>query len=233
MLSKLTALLTCLTLFAMLPAHGEEKPSVWKTEFPDSSTPEGLTLYQANETVNWKISKGNLQLSNSPASIVEGKIRRPGGYALAPGKWKDATLTVTARSLAPEKTANRDICLIFGYVDDTHFYYAHLSQNSDGKFHTVIMRVDGNSRKTIHKPIAQGNDKGPLVSSLENKKWQTLRVTHKSDGTISIFVDDMETPCMQAVDTTYPAGRMGCGTFDDPAVFKSIMVTGERLQESR
>lgn len=232
MLSKPSTLFTCALILAALPAYGEEQPTTWKTDFPDTNPPKGITLYQSNDTVSWKLSKGNLQLSNSPASMVEGKIRRPGGFALAPGKWKDVTLTVEARSLSPKQTINRDICLIFGYVDDTHFYYAHLSQNSDGKYHTVIMRVNGNTRETIHKPVPLGTDKGPLNSSQEDQRWQTLRVTHKTEGSISVFIDDMDTPFITANDTTYPVGRVGCGTFDDPALFRSITVSGRQAPEN-
>ena len=152
---------------------------------------------------------------------VDGMVRRPAGYALAPGDWRNANLTVEARTLQPASVVNRDIVLIFGYVDETHFYYAHISSNSDGNFHTVIMRVDGDDRSVIHSPNIVSP--APLGSD-----WHVLRVSHRATGEIGIFVDDMETPVMTANDTRYPVGRMGFGTFDDPAEFRSAEIVGER-----
>ncbi|MFC4991318.1 hypothetical protein [Rubritalea tangerina] len=188
-----------------------------------------LTMYRANGSVTWELSEGSLLLDNSKKSLVAGKVRRPGGFVLAPGKWGDVTFSVDGRSLASEVTVNRDVCLIFGYQDETHFYYAHLSRNSDGKYHTVLMRVDGDSRTVIHEAIEIGVDKGPLVSSKENKRWQNFRVTHRKDGRIAVYVDDMQVPVLKAKDVTYPVGRLGCGTFDDPAMFKNLRVSGTRL----
>ncbi|MBB5353629.1 hypothetical protein HNR46_003890 [Haloferula luteola] len=200
----------------------------WSTDFPSATLPDGMTLVRSNTTVSWSLSPQNLQLTNSASSTVTGMVGRPGGYALAPGDWRNVTLTVEGRSLATEATVNRDLSLIFGYVDDTHFYYAHLSRNSDGSLHTVIMKVNGNTRNTIHVPIPTGTTAGPLVSSSTNPIWHTLRITHSADGAIAAYVDDMDNPVLTAQDTTYPSGRVGCGTFDDPAIFRAMTVEGER-----
>jgi hypothetical protein len=200
----------------------------WSTSFPNSQLPAGITLVRAKPSVTWNLTPGALQLTNTSASSVAGMVRRPGGYALSPGDWRNMTLTVEGRSLESSSVAIRDLCLIFGYQDDTHFYYAHLSQQSDGQFHTLIMKVSGNSRETIHVPIPEGPNAGPLTSSLENGLFQTLRVSHQATGQIEVFVDDFSEPVLTAQDTTYPVGRVGCGTFDDRAVFREITVSGER-----
>jgi hypothetical protein len=206
----------------------EAKLTSWSSAFPDATPPPGLTLYRANDTVTWKLSPHQLQLANSADSNVPGMVRRPGAFVLAPGIWKNVTFTVEARSLSPEENPSRDICLIFGYQDATHFYYAHLSRNSDGAAHTVIMRVDGTTRQTIHKPITTGISAGPLTSSSGNAIWHTLRIVHRATGEITAYVDDMSHPVMTAQDQIYPAGRVGCGTFDDPALFRSMKVSGEQ-----
>ncbi len=168
----------------------------------------------------WEHAPDLLTLSTTGPQ-VDGMVRRPAGYALAPGDWRNATLTVEARTLEPPSVINRDIVLIFGYVDETHFYYAHISSNSDGTAHTVIMRVDGDDRSVIHSPSIVSP--APLGSD-----WHVLRVSHRATGEIEVFVDDMEDPVMTANDTRYPAGRMGFGTFDDPAEFRAAEITGER-----
>jgi hypothetical protein len=207
------------------------RDSTWSTSFPTSTLPAGMDTIRANSSASWTLVPGLLTLANTTGSSVAGMVGRPGGYTLAPGDWRNVTLTVEGRSLAADGTANRDLCLIFGYVDETHFYYAHLSRSADNSTHTVIMRVNGNlaaNRSTIHTPIATGSSAGPLVSSVSNPVWHTIRVTHSASGQIHAYVDNMDLPVLSANDSTFPVGRVGFGTFDDPAVFRSVHITGQR-----
>jgi len=189
----------------------------WTLALPGGPLPDELEILPSS---TWTHDPGLLTLT-ATGEQIDGMVSRPAGYALAPGDWRNATLTVEARTLQPASVINRDVVLIFGYVDETHFYYAHLSSNSDGTFHTVIMLVDGDTRTTIHNPLIV--DPAPLGSD-----WHMLRVTHCATGEISVFVDDMENPVMTANDLRYPVGRMGFGSFDDPAEFRGADITGER-----
>ena len=141
-------------------------------------------------------------------------VRRPGEYALVKDARVVSEFTLVATTLMPDEIVNRDVCLIFGYQDDTHFYYAHVSSNSDNRFHNIIMRVDGDSRTRINV------EKSPEARL--SKEWKTIRIRHGKDGTIQVFVDDMETPNMTAQDTTYPIGQIGFGSFDDRAAFATL-----------
>jgi hypothetical protein len=190
--------------------------ATWTTDFPGTTLPAGLSLLSSS---TWTKTTGLLTL-NTTAAQVTGMVARPGGYALVPGDWRNTTLTVEARTLRSSATANRDICLIFGYIDETHFYYAHVSSASDGTAHTVIMKVDGAVRTTIHSPAT------PPAKLSSN--WHNLRVTHSATGQIAVFADNLATPFMTANDTAYPVGRAGFGSFDDPAEFRRVTVTGEQ-----
>ncbi|MDF7799745.1 hypothetical protein P4C99_09725 [Pontiellaceae bacterium B1224] len=142
-------------------------------------------------------------------------VRRPAEFAL----FKSAAVgqfTVEAATLEPDSVINRDICLIFGYQDDTHFYYAHISSNSDNKVHNVIMRVDGDSRVRINRET----DPEARLS----RGWTPIRIQQLENGAISVFVDDLETPLMTANDATYPIGKIGFGAFDDRAAFATLTV---------
>ena len=143
-------------------------------------------------------------------------VRRPSEYALLKDGGPIGEFTVVSATLEPEATINRDICLIFGYKDDTHYYYVHVSSNSDNKFHNIIMRVDGDSRTRINKET----DPEPRLAN----GWRTIKVRHQTNGTIQVFVDNMSEPLMTAVDTTYPVGRIGFGSFDDRAAFETLSV---------
>ncbi|WP_372795707.1 hypothetical protein [Pontiella sp.] len=140
-------------------------------------------------------------------------VRRPGEFALLKSEHPVREFTVAAATLMPEQIKYRDICLIFGYQDDTHFYYAHVSSYRDEK-HNVIMRVEGDQRMRINREA----DPEPRLSN----DWKTVRVVQSANGFIAVYVDDMETPLLTAQDRTYPAGKIGFGAFDDRAAFFAL-----------
>ena len=143
-------------------------------------------------------------------------VRRPGEYALL--KWdeplRDYSIVVEGRSIEPLDLVGRDVCIIFGFRDDTHFYYAHISNDSNGETHNVVMKVEGAARRRIN--IEERPE--PRM----NEGWHTIKVEHLSSGQISVWVDDMETPLMTAHDSAYPSGAVGFGAFDDRAAFVSV-----------
>lgn len=141
-------------------------------------------------------------------------VRRPGEFALVKDAGEVSDFSVVAASLMPDEIVNRDVCLIFGYMDDTHFYYAHISSNLDNKVHNVIMRVNGDSRERINL------ETGP-EARLSNE-WKKIRIEHLETGEIKVFVGDMEVPNMTAQDETYPPGQIGFGTFDDRVAFSTL-----------
>lgn len=145
-------------------------------------------------------------------------VRRPRAYLFLAGhSWTDCVFTVHAKTLEAAATATRDVVLIFGYADDTHYYYAHISSKAD-TVHSVIMKVAGSQRATIHLET----NPSPAL----NGNWQTIRVEHAAAGTIRVFVDNLVTPRLTANDTTYPAGAVAFGCFDDRALFDDVVVSG-------
>jgi hypothetical protein len=169
---------------------------------------------------NWKT--GVVEGKESLILNVPGKqrppVRRPGEFALWTARegLRNPVISVTACSLEPASKINRDVCIIFGYQDDTHFYYAHISSNSDGRYHTAIMRVDGDSRMRIN---LEEQPKAPLKDG-----WNTIKLQHLETGAIQVWVNDLETPVMTADDTTYPSGSVGFGAFDDRAAFSTFSI---------
>lgn len=166
---------------------------------------------------HWKITRTN----NWPVlHLVENApqrppVRRPGMYILSPaGVVSNVVITSRVLTLRPPEVKNRDVCIFFGYQDDTHFYYAHICSSSDDRAHNVIMRVDGNERTRINIES--------LPEPLLKDGWQTISVQHLASGEIEVRVDGQLN--MTAQDTTYPAGRVGLGSFDDTAMFDDFSV---------
>ncbi len=140
-------------------------------------------------------------------------VRRPGEFALLESEGPVGGFTVTAATLMPAEIRPRDICLIFGYQDDTHFYYAHISSMADPR-HNVIMRVDGASRTRINR---EAHPETRLSSG-----WTVIRVAHSERGAIAVYVNDLETPLLTAQDQAFPPGKIGFGSFDDRAAFAAL-----------
>jgi hypothetical protein len=194
----------------------EFHPASWSTDFSGDSLPDGLFLLGS---AAWTHTDRLLTL-NSTGTQVAGMVARPGGYALMPGDWRNTTLTVESRTLRSAGTTQRDIVLIFGYVDETHFYYAHVAGTSNGTTQNVIMKVNGTTATPLQSPAS------PPVKLTSN--WQILRVTHAATGAIAVYADNMTTPFMSANDTDFPVGKTGFGSYDDPAEFRAASVSGER-----
>ena len=168
----------------------------------------------------WEIQNqsGNHVAALTVPGVNRPPVRRPQAYLFLNGhSWTDYVFTVHAKTVEPAATTTRDVVLIFGYTDDTHYYYAHTSSKADS-IHSVIMKVAGNQRATIH---LESNPSPAL-----NGNWQTIRVEHAASGTIRVFVDNLITPRLTANDTAYPAGAVAFGCFDDRALFDDISISG-------
>lgn len=166
---------------------------------------------------HWEISNtnGNPVLHLMKNASQRPPVRRPGMYILSPaGVVSNVMIRSKVLTLRPPEVKNRDVCILFGYQDDTHFYYAHISSSSDDLVHNVIMRVDGDKRTRINRET--------LPEPLLKDGWQTVSVQHMESGGIKVWVDGQLN--MTAQDTTYPAGRVGLGSFDDPAMFDDFSV---------
>lgn len=158
------------------------------------------------------------------------EIRRPGEFAIwAARTWGDVEFTAEVR--CDQDTANtaRDAILILGYQDDTHFYYVHLAGRSDA-VHNAILLVNGKDRERID-PFDPSH---PNPITLSDRKFHKVRVARRVEsGEILVYFDDRPEPVMQAVDRTLPWGRLGVGSFDDTASFRSLRATGKLKSDAR
>lgn len=199
-------------LLLAFPLSGSE----FRTDFSD-----GFGPLQQSPTGTWAIQ---VEEGNPVAALLEpgtqpGGVRCPTGYLLLPQfDWRDVSISMRAKTLEPATVINRDFVVIFGYVDPSHFYYTHLSSNSDDTLHNVIMKVSGDTRSTIHQEV--------LPEARVTDDWHDVRVTHDSSGAIAVYVDDMDVPLMTAQDTDYAAGAIAIGSFDDRALFDDLVVSG-------
>lgn len=143
-------------------------------------------------------------------------VRRPANILLLPTKPVAAfELNLEFKSTVSHRNG-ADVIVVFGFQNETHYYYIHISNDSDNRTHHIIMKVEGT--KKIRTPVQLEKD----PESKLNGEWQKMRVTRDSEGNIAVYVDDMETPTLTAEDRTWLKGKIGIGSFNDPAMFDAI-----------
>jgi len=155
-----------------------------------------------------------------PATPYEPKVRSPVHYSLLRGEGlSNFVLEVEALSTAKEYD-HRDVCIIFGWQDPEHFYYAHLAKAADPNAHSIFL-VDGKPRVSIAKERTAGVE--------WRDAWHRLRVQRDAaSGKIEVYFDDLSKPILQATDKTFRSGRVGLGSFDDTGAFRKFRLFGKR-----
>jgi len=112
----------------------------------------------------------------------------------------------------------QDLCLIFGYQDNDHFYYSHLARKTD-KANNQVFIVNGADRAMISLRTSGGTDL--------SDEWTHVKVVRKTaDGTIEVYWDDMKTPVQTAQNKVFAWGRVGLGSFDDLGNFDNFVLRG-------
>lgn len=185
----------------------------------------GSTNWSANIPENWR--DGSDEQGNFYELIQNGPLgtpRRPTSISiLKPYNVGNFELQVIAKSNKDTTIKARDICLFFGYQDSIRFYYAHFSAISEN-IHNIIAIVNKADRFKINtEPV------GTTKALLKDYKYHTLKIKRTVDnGTIEASIDGKL--IMTAVDSTFLDGKIGIGSFDDVATFKSVKLWGEKTE---
>ena len=192
------------------------KPVFFRADFEDGS----LDAWEATDAAAWRIEKtaeGNV-LSLFQQSRYKPPVRSPVNINLI----KDVsvgsfTLELKAKSTKAEYP-HRDLCLVFGYRDPSHFYYVHLASRADPHANSIFV-VDGAPRVSIATERTTGTKWG--------ESWHKIRLVRDADsGDIEVFFDDMMKPVMTARDDRFKSGKVGVGSFDDTGWFDDVTIFG-------
>ena len=192
-----------------------------ETKSYSDSFDSGFINWSTNSSSDWDIisvNGDNVLHLKKPGKM--GTFRAPASRAILLSQdVTDFEFTVRAQCLTDTLNKRRDICLFFGYQDSTHYYYAHFSGVSD-KFHNIIAIVNNSDRTKINieKP-------GESNAQLTGPGWYNLRVVRDSVlGEINAYVNDNPVAAMTAKDTTFGAGKIGFGSFDDTVYFTDVIL---------
>lgn len=202
---------------AELLEFAADLPEVFFAKFEPESNLDEWTFTDRNA---WQLTQtdGRTVLDQKTASQYEPPFRSPFNIALLPGvEVGDMVMDVTLKSTARDYD-HRDVCIFFGYRDPSHFYYVHIAKQADEHANSIFL-VNGKPRVSVAKTRTEG--------TVWTNGWHHVRIVRKlREGVIEVYFDDMRVPVMVANDTTFGAGRVGVGTFDDTAQFAEIQVWG-------
>ena len=138
----------------------------------------------------------------------------------------DFVFELDVKNTAPEsRGAHRDLCFFFGFQGPANFYYIHLAPGPDKNAHNIF-KVDDAARRNIAEVSATGIDWGT--------GWHHVRIERElASGAIRIFFDDMQTPVIEAADTTHGIGRIGVGTFDDSGCYTNFSIFAPAVEHTQ
>jgi hypothetical protein len=173
----------------------------------------------------WALRNSLLVLEK--AGVPSGAIRRPSALAILQSvPLADVTLDVDLRSTAPlpDTTPRRDVLLVGGYQSSTRFYYVHISATRDAVHNGIFLVADADRRRI---------DTRSERAVLKDNAWHHARLVRKvATGLLEVYIDSERDPIMTATDTTLSWGRVGVGSFDDTAEFRSVHLTATTVASS-
>ena len=116
---------------------------------------------------------------------------------------------------------HRDMCIIFGFKDPSHFYYSHMATKMDDNAHQIMI-VNDAPRKKISTFTTEGVNWG--------SQWHKVRVERNiEEGTIRIFFDGLLVE--EANDKTFGKGYIGFGSFDDSGKIDNIKIWAKNSEK--
>lgn len=187
--------------------------------FKDNFRKGVSSLWSPKTPEKWEWSKedGKIYRLKEPGKYDSGIIR-PTEYSLVDHViYADFTFKCKLRCDAPAERRYRDLAIIFGYQDDTHFYYVHLSNISDD-LHNGIILVDGSLKRKLNMDRPK-----PILVDQEFHKVELKRNTE--DGEIQVYFDGKLV--ITAQDRTFIKGKIGIGSLDDVGSFDNVYIKGK------
>lgn len=199
----------------------DDTAATWPVVYEESFDSDNADRWEFADPKVWKVAEkeGVRFLSTTADSDYKPAVRSPQNIAwIKDLALSDFILDATVRSTQAEY-GHRDVCFLFGKQDASHFYYVHLATKADDHANSVFL-VNGEPRVSIAQERTDGTK--------WTEDWHHVRIIRNSKaGDIVVFFDDMKTPIMRTVDTTFGKGSFGFGAFDDTADLKEIVIRGQ------
>ena len=185
----------------------------------DASAADGLFRFSDPSAFEVGVEGGDVVLTAKGGAKYAPPHRSPLNIALLDTPaFGDFVLDLEMQQTGREY-GHRDLCLFFGHQDPARYYYVHIASKADPNAHNVFL-VDGAPRRSFAARTTTGIDWGSPDS------WHRVRLV-RVGASIRVYFDDLDTPIMEAEDSTHGVGRIGFGSFDDEGRFRRIRIQGD------
>ncbi len=214
-------------------------PLVFHADFEDGK----IDRWEPTDAKAWRIKDlGDRKVYNQyrPRSKYDPPFRSPYNISLLKGvRLGDFVIDYTLRSTT-KTYGHRDMCLFFDHTGPAAFYYVHMGFKSDAHSNSIMIVKGAPRISLIQDKMADKKSKyGPTdaITFWRAKgtnwtdEWHRVRLVRRADaGTIEVYFNDFAKPHMYAIDKTFPAGRIGIGSFDDTGYWDEIKVWGHLVK---
>jgi hypothetical protein len=222
---RLRLLSVVVAVSAAFSGFAADKPNVpagYKLLYEQKfSRPTAIKDFAFTDSSAWKVSTTNNEtaLELVKQSKYNPPFRSPFNIALVADKVFGDFVVEADLIQTGKEYGHRDMCVIFGFKDPSHFYYTHMATAADDHAHNIFI-VKEAPRTKIAKETTKGVNWGLGV-------WHHVKVERKvSEGSIKVYFDDMEKPIMVAADKNFDSGSIGFGSFDDTGMVDNIRIYG-------
>jgi hypothetical protein len=175
--------------------------------------------WDVQSAADWVAGDNLLQLKVS-AEPAAGQPRRPTKYALLESRpYSKVTME------AEIKRNGRSLIMVYGWQDDAHYDYAHISVDAAAtqNVHNGMFHIFGGER------VRMSSLDGP--GSLPTQDWTPVKLVFDGEtGRCYVEVSGKRNPSLDAVDLSLRWGRVGLGSFDETGDFRNVKITGETRQ---
>ncbi len=172
--------------------------------------------WTVEQSADWSVENGALRLLNK-AEPPAGKPRRPTKFALIESK---PYYKVTVE--AEVKRNGKSVILVYGWQDNDHYNYAHISSDEASKVrvHNGMFHVFGGDRARM------STFDGP--ASLPTQDWTPVKLVFDGEtGLCYVEVNGKRNPSLEAVDVDLRWGRIGFGSFNETGDIRGLKISGE------
>ena len=186
----------------------------------DFSTPQSMYHMEFTDRNAWRIAgpDGGEYLELWGESEYVPPFRSPLNVALFDFEVEGDFMMEVRLAQTGREYGHRDLCLFFGVIDPSHFYYVHLASVADDHANNIFI-VDEAARTKIADITTTGTAWGSTDS------WHTATIIRKVEqGIIEVYFDDCESPVMIARNDRFGHGKIGFGSFDDAGKFDSVKI---------
>lgn len=166
------------------------------------------------QAFRWNTGEGDgiASLDLFAPSTYQPPHRSPLAMAIVHGSpVENFVLRVKAKQTGREYP-HRDLVIVFGYVDPSHFAYAHLASAADPNAHHLML-VDGADRRPVTSSRSNGVVWGDAWHDIEVRRTGT-HVEVLFDGAGPVLVGEVPGG----------PGTVGVGSFDDTGRFRELVI---------